>query len=536
MRPAVFRRAFVLASLAGAASSLAQSFNWTNGSGSGFWNGTANWSPAGFPNSSAATATISLPGTYTVAVPIPIDVGSITIANPNATLAINPAGSLTLYSTSYTSDGPIVINSTGGLGSSFLRLWTGGTLGGTGDVTLNANPANLTSALLLAYNGTLTIPATRTVKGTGTLDGVVINNGTISADQPGKVLDMNPVGNFTNNNLVQAVNGGTLRLNGYYNTQTPTAKLSANGGTLILDSLNLAGGSIERTNGGTLTLTGAHDWTGVTLNATDLSIDPSTSITTYDAGGWTFNGPIVINSTGGLGSSFLRLWTGGTLGGTGDVTLNANPANLTSALLLAYNGTLTIPATRTVRGTGTLDGGNIVINGVIAPGTAAAAGEIAGAGPITFASGSTFRAKLAGASTGQFDRLIGSSTKAVGGTLEVTLQNGHIPGQDAKYDIITGNSVTGRFTTVNLPTLTGAPAGRRLTVVYLGNAVRLQTCYPNCDGSSSAPLLSAGDFVCFLNAFRVGDSYANCDGSTGSPLLSAADFVCFLNAFRAGCP
>ncbi len=62
------------------------------------------------------------------------------------------------------------------------------------------------------------------------------------------------------------------------------------------------------------------------------------------------------------------------------------------------------------------------------------------------------------------------------------------------------------------------------------------SCYPNCDGSIGTPVLSAGDFVCFLSKFRAGDAYANCDGSTGSPLLSAADFVCFLNAFRAGCP
>ncbi len=61
-------------------------------------------------------------------------------------------------------------------------------------------------------------------------------------------------------------------------------------------------------------------------------------------------------------------------------------------------------------------------------------------------------------------------------------------------------------------------------------------CYANCDASTGAPALSAGDFVCFLTAFRGSSPYANCDGSTGSPLLSAADFVCFLNAFRAGCP
>ncbi len=61
-------------------------------------------------------------------------------------------------------------------------------------------------------------------------------------------------------------------------------------------------------------------------------------------------------------------------------------------------------------------------------------------------------------------------------------------------------------------------------------------CYANCDGSTSAPVLSAADFVCFLAKFRAGDSYANCDGSTSAPVLSAADFVCFLARFRAGCP
>ncbi len=61
-------------------------------------------------------------------------------------------------------------------------------------------------------------------------------------------------------------------------------------------------------------------------------------------------------------------------------------------------------------------------------------------------------------------------------------------------------------------------------------------CYANCDGSTASPVLSAGDFVCFLNKFRAGDSYANCDGSTGNPTLTAADFVCYLSRFRAGCP
>jgi plastocyanin len=61
------------------------------------------------------------------------------------------------------------------------------------------------------------------------------------------------------------------------------------------------------------------------------------------------------------------------------------------------------------------------------------------------------------------------------------------------------------------------------------------TCYPNCDGSSGSPLLTANDFQCFINRFAAGESYANCDGSTGTPSLTANDFQCFLNAFAAGC-
>ncbi len=60
-------------------------------------------------------------------------------------------------------------------------------------------------------------------------------------------------------------------------------------------------------------------------------------------------------------------------------------------------------------------------------------------------------------------------------------------------------------------------------------------CYSNCDGSTSAPVLTANDFQCFLNSFASGGSYANCDGSTAAPLLTANDFQCFLNRFASGC-
>jgi hypothetical protein len=60
-------------------------------------------------------------------------------------------------------------------------------------------------------------------------------------------------------------------------------------------------------------------------------------------------------------------------------------------------------------------------------------------------------------------------------------------------------------------------------------------CYPNCDGSTTEPILNVADFSCFLAKFAAGDPYANCDGSTTEPVLNVADFSCFLAKFAAGC-
>jgi hypothetical protein len=62
------------------------------------------------------------------------------------------------------------------------------------------------------------------------------------------------------------------------------------------------------------------------------------------------------------------------------------------------------------------------------------------------------------------------------------------------------------------------------------------SCYANCDGSTTPPVLNVNDFTCFLNLYAAGDSRANCDGSTTAPVLNVNDFTCFLNRYAAGCP
>jgi hypothetical protein len=70
------------------------------------------------------------------------------------------------------------------------------------------------------------------------------------------------------------------------------------------------------------------------------------------------------------------------------------------------------------------------------------------------------------------------------------------------------------------------------------------SCYPNCDGSTTAPVLNVSDYVCFMNRFLAAQglpselqvvNYVNCDRSTAAPVLNIADFVCFQARFVAGC-
>lgn len=76
---------------------------------------------------------------------------------------------------------------------------------------------------------------------------------------------------------------------------------------------------------------------------------------------------------------------------------------------------------------------------------------------------------------------------------------------------------------------TGTIIGFKLTVTPAAG------CYANCDGSLTAPVLTAGDFQCFLNRFTVADPWANCDGSTRAPILNVMDFQCYINRYASGC-
>ena len=57
-------------------------------------------------------------------------------------------------------------------------------------------------------------------------------------------------------------------------------------------------------------------------------------------------------------------------------------------------------------------------------------------------------------------------------------------------------------------------------------------------GQPDAGALSGGGLTIGGGCWPTGSSacYPNCDGSTTPPVLNVLDFACFLNRFAAGCP
>jgi hypothetical protein len=59
-------------------------------------------------------------------------------------------------------------------------------------------------------------------------------------------------------------------------------------------------------------------------------------------------------------------------------------------------------------------------------------------------------------------------------------------------------------------------------------------CFANCDGSTTAPVLTANDFQCFLDAKAACSLAADCNGN-GLVCPDPGDYICFMTAYASGC-
>lgn len=249
------------------------------------------------------------------------------------------------------------------------------------------------------------------------------------------------------------------------------------------------------------------------------------------------DGVIVINPLASPGFSVLSAGAAATsIVGAGDVTLNADPADLDSAQLVAEasGSVLTLGPQAGLRGTGRIRV-DTVHQGRIAPGflnpPTSTAGRLDILGhSFVMTSTTQVEAHLNGTATGQFDRLTSDSNVTLNGRLDLTTEGFASPAFHDEFPIITAASVTGRFARLAGWEL---PAGLAWRVRYAPtSATVVVTCPLDLDGDYQIGLGDLAVLLAHFGATGADSSQGNFDGDTDVDLQ---DLATLLAAFGTAC-
>ena len=341
--------------------------------------------------------------------------------------AINGTGLLRLNS------GTLNLNSDLTFDGTTLALQVGGgTLGGTGALTINQ--ALALPSVTFTGTGALTTNAATTITGTVTDAGKPwVNNGAM------------------------AINGSsTLSINGNaVVTNSAGATIGLNDTSAILIGQSRGGGGSRLDNAGTITIASTNA-TPVAYAGGNFGVFNNTgTINKTSVDFQNFEGENVFNNTGTINvqAGRLNLDNGTPLAGTVDVTGGATlglPNNMTSNGRLQGTGTI-------VMGDGT---GTLLNNGTIAPAGTGATGTLSLTGNLTQGGSGVTELEVAGTGAGQFDVLQVSGTANLGGTLKLATLGGYTgnPGDNFPA-LVVYNSHTGTYSSITLPPgVTGTPA------------------------------------------------------------------------------
>jgi hypothetical protein len=265
--------------------------------------------------------------------------------------------------------------------------------------------------------------------------------------------------------------GSTITINGTAITSSSQElqDLGENDGVITVS----VGGSLTLNNGTQFSNAGSVIVNGTLVSNTTFEAYPGSSITisgTFDNQGWIGNdGTITINggtwqnkNTGTLDNTFgipdfpgiIVVDCGGSIDNSGifnvgNTTFNDCSAGLTNSGTLAGNSTVT---------------GNLTNAGILAPGNSPGLYTVTGNYSATATATHNF--EIEGTTFAEYDRLDVTGTATLGGVLNVSLGGGYTPSGAYDLPIITASSITGTFSSVNLPV--------GYTIVYNSNNVTLR--------------------------------------------------------------
>jgi hypothetical protein len=354
----------------------------------------------------------------------------------------------------------------------------GGTINNGGTVALAGGFHNSGAFNNSAMNVTTGLPVAGTfsVLNGGTFE----NDGSFVSSQSGPI-GINGGGTFNNNlggtmNVLSMDVAGTLNNSGMVSLNpqplppggSPLSILAGGtfnnnaGGMVTIDpgpfnvpAVQINGGGIFNNNaGGTLNATGALVVGGTLNNAGMVMLNPQPlppggSPLSILAGG-------VLNNSGTLVSldpGPVSINAGGTLNNPGmfDTMGPINVAGLLSnngMVNMTGNSALSVMAGGTLGGTGTISG-NVANAGMLMPGT----GAMTINGNYTQTGTGVYLAGLGGLFAGQFSQLNISGSASLAGSLNVSLVNSFVVNLGDSFFIMTFNSLTGTFSSLNLPSL-----------------------------------------------------------------------------------
>ena len=405
------------------------SITWIGAAGDNEWTTPTNWSTGVLPGAtdtvcigpSFGSNTITISG---ISSPSNQTVASL-VSNANINFTGGPltvTGGATFENSLTISSGTLTLNGTNGSDVGTTMTMSGGTLSGTDTLTVTG-PLTWSSGYMCTTLTSGSCAATAGPQGiTNANGGMILSTGYPYLE--GRTLNTTGTVSasvayymeFGYGAIVNNAAGGTWNLAADYNLYTTTGAGTFNNA-----------GTFEKTVG----------TSGSTIGA---SFDNTGSV-------------VAVASTLNFQGAFTQ--TSGTTFLDGGTIETASPLQIQGG---------------TISGSGTIVGGAANAAGTLAPGTSSPSvsnGAIAFSNTAsgTYAQSATgqFAVKLGGTAAGQFDSASASGAVTLGSALNVTLINGYTPAIGDSFTILSAASVTGTFSTSNLPAL---PAGSGWKITY----------------------------------------------------------------------
>jgi autotransporter-associated beta strand protein len=449
-----------------------------------------------------------------------------------------------------------------------------------GDLTVNNATVRLAGSEQIAPSGAVTLNAgTLDLNGfTENIGSLALNNGVVSGGDGTLVV----TGNLSLNGGAVAMGAGTLAVTGGI-TQGAAAASSISGRldlggaarTITTDDVPLAAvdldvsaevidGGIVKQGAGALRLGGNSTFAGgVNLQGGKLLVAHDDALGTgvlrlaggvveADDGPRSISTAVVVASLSTVsGSNDLTLGgsftsnLGGALfkSGAGALTIAGPQTHAPGATLFATDGTVNFnsSATGATLSVNLSNAGALVhfnadqdLNTLVVNGGRARVGDAAelGASSLSLDADAVLELELGGPIAGsEFAQLLVSGNAALGGALEITLTNGFSPTFGQSFDILDWGSLSGTFSSLNLPALGGAATWDASQLYTTGVLSVVNAIAYSADFDSDGDV-DGDDLVDWRGDFGVNDfSDADDDGDS-----DGADFLAWQRQLGGGAP